>query len=392
MGALNWNPEITKHNQKLFNEDKANNKDEGNREKNKETLFPLVPASEMTASPIQTFWLVRHILERGSVNLLFGEPAAGKSLFGLDWGFCIAGGIDWEGHPTQQTDVVIIAGEGFAGMQRRIKALEIKYQSPAPERLFISKSPAQMLNSINVQWVAQTIASTCPNAGLIIIDTLHRNMDGDENSSQDIGKFVNNLDMYFKPLGAAVLVVHHSGHGEKQRSRGSSSIKAAMDGEFCVSKKGTGIAQFSCTKAKDFVAEKDMMFAIKQVDLGWVDDEQEPMTSVYLEYIGEASLEEKVAKLSKRDDAILTSLNIAIKEHGIEPNDEIKAMFNEDFGTLFGARKVILIDDWRPIAYKSINSDASTEDAKRMALSRCRTKLINYNKVREYDGFIWRLY
>ena len=389
MGALNWSEEITKHNQHLFKESEAKNKKWNDTKDNVKPLFPLVPASEMTANPMHTNWLVRNILERGSVNLLFGEPAAGKSLFGLDWAFCIAAGIDWEGRTTIQTDVVIIAGEGFAGMQRRLKALEIKYNQPAPARLFISKSPAQMLDATNVQWVADTIADTCPNAGLIIIDTLHRNMDGDENSSQDIGKFVNNLDMYFKPLGAAVLVVHHSGHGEKQRSRGSSSIKAAMDGEFCVTKNGEAV-KFSCTKAKDFVAGKDLQFVIKQVDLDWLDDEQEPVTSVYLEYMGEALPIEKTAKLTVRDINILTSLRCAINENGSVPNEEIKTKFKNDFNYLNPA-KVILIEDWRPIAYKSIDSDAKTDDAKRMALKRCRDKLLKCNKTREYDGFIWQI-
>jgi RecA-family ATPase len=45
-------------------------------------------------------------------------------------------------------------------------------------------------------------------------------MDGDESSSKDIGKFIKNLDLHIKSLGAAILIVHHSGHGDKERSRG----------------------------------------------------------------------------------------------------------------------------------------------------------------------------
>ncbi len=77
--------------------------------------FPLICAAELTAKPISIQWLLNGILERGSLNLLFGEPAAGKSLFALDWAFCLAHGIHWHDYPTEQTDVVIIAGEGFAG-------------------------------------------------------------------------------------------------------------------------------------------------------------------------------------------------------------------------------------------------------------------------------------
>jgi RecA-family ATPase len=91
------------------------------------SLFPLVSASTMTDKPVQIEWLVENFLEQGSLNLLFGEPASGKSLFALDWAFCMTAGMDWHGYQTKQIDVVIIAGEGFAGMKRRLKALEGKY-------------------------------------------------------------------------------------------------------------------------------------------------------------------------------------------------------------------------------------------------------------------------
>jgi putative DNA primase/helicase len=40
------------------------------------------------------------------------------------------------------------------------------------------------------------------------------------------------LDIFMMvELGAAVLLVHHSGHGDKDRARGSSAIRAAVDVE-----------------------------------------------------------------------------------------------------------------------------------------------------------------
>jgi RecA-family ATPase len=256
MGALNWNPEITKHNQRLFIQKQAESepkspllptKTMGQAEPRERPPFPLMPASQLTARPIQIEWLVENILEQGSLNLLFGEPGAGKSLFALDWAFCMAAGLNWHDYRTKQTDVVIVAGEGIAGMARRLKALECKHQIKAPDNLFISQRPvisqrpAQLLDKNNAQWVAASIKSMCPNPGLVIIDTLHRNMEGDENSSQDIRTFIAHIDNYLRPLGAAVLVVHHSGHGQKDRSRGSSSIRAAMDGEFSATKNNGGI-------------------------------------------------------------------------------------------------------------------------------------------------------
>jgi len=351
--------------------------------------FPLIAASELTIKPVRINWLVQGIIERDSLNLFFGEPGAGKSLFALDWAFCMTAGIDWHGYRAQQTDVVIVAGEGFAGLARRLKALEVKYSRKTSERLFISQRPAQLLDEKNAQWVADSIKALCPNPGLVIIDTLHRNMEGDENSSQDIAKFINNLDNYLKPLGAAVLVVHHIGHGDKQRSRGSSSIRAAMDGEFSATK-GEGGIVLSCHKAKDFEAFKPLQFSLKPTDLDWLDDDDEPMTSVYLEHVGEAKTINKKPKLKARESVILSSLSDAIAAHGIEPTVEIKAKF-AGFNLMSGQlRKVVHVDHWRSAVYPRL--DAETPETRKKAFQNARKKLFELGKVADFDGYWWPIY
>lgn len=357
----------------------------------KEIKFPLVSAATMTDKPVQIEWLVENILEQGSLNLLFGEPASGKSLFALDWAFCMTAGMDWHDCRTKQTDVIIIAGEGFAGMKRRLKALEIKYEMKATASLFISERPAQLLDELNAQLVADSIKAICPNPGLVIIDTLHRNMDGDENSSKDIGKFINNLDMYMKPLGAAILVVHHSGHGNKERSRGSSSIRAAMDGEFSATKKDKSII-LTCHKAKDFEALNPLQFTLKPTELEWLDSDDKPMTSVYLEYGGVATTDKK-NKLTAKDEAILISLDAAIVEYGIEPTAEIKLKFSEFDSPAGKMQKVVNIDHWREKAYPSmVVTGKDPENAKRVAFKRCSDKLLNQGLIVKCDNYAWRVF
>jgi hypothetical protein len=402
MGALNWNTEITQHNQRLFMREQANNRTESPPQaaqlavKTTMPPFPLVSADKLTASPIKINWLLENILELGSLNLLFGEPGAGKSLFALDWAFCIAAGLDWHDCRTQQTDVVIVAGEGFAGLARRLKALEAKYRKTAPARLFISQRPADFLDGKNINWLADSIKAICPNPGLVIIDTMHRNMTGDENSSQDIAVFIGNIDKYIKPLGAAALIVHHSGHSQKDRSRGSSSIRAAMDGEFSATKDNGGIT-LACHKAKDFEALKPLAFSLKPINLdGWQDDDGEPLTSVYLEAGGTIETTGGRRKLSARDEAILTSLHEAIAAHGVEPTAEIKTKF-AGFESFSGKlQKIVHIDHWREKAYQTITVDCADDekkpDALKKAFKRCRDKLFNGGLTIEYGDYAWRLF
>jgi hypothetical protein len=372
MGALNWNPEITKHNQKLFMQAQAKTKTSNITPINSGSIvaekppFPLKSAATMTDELKPPVWLLKGFIEQGTLNLLFGEPGTFKSLIALDWAFCMAAGLSWCGLRTKQVDVVILCGEGFSGQQRRLRALELKYQMKSPAGLYISEIPAQMLDAGNVEWIAETIKESCPNVKLIIIDTMHRNMNGDENSSQDIGTFINNIDMYFKPLGAATLVCHHSGHGQKDRSRGSSSIRGSMDGEFSTTKSGGGVA-LTCHKSKDFESLKPMQFKLEITELdGWLDEDGETLTSVYLQNQGDVIASDNKSKLTTREEVILTSLKRVLARDD-----------SNDFAPL---------ESWRDEVMQSIDGET---DAKRMAFNRCKEKLIKQDVIVERAGLIW---
>lgn len=350
--------------------------------------FELIPASELTKEPTSIHWLLKGIIEENSLNLIFGEPAAGKSLFVLDWAFCITAGIEWNGSKTKQAEVIILAGEGFSGMKRRLAALEQKYQIDAPSSLLISRNSAQLLDEANAEDVAQSIQDICSKPGLIVIDTLHRNMIGDENSASDIGTLLQNIDRYFKPTGAAILIVHHSGHVQRDRSRGSSSIRGAMDAEFSVNKNGN-IVTLSCHKAKDFDPPKPQEFKLVNTQInGWIDEDGQPQTSVILEHIGESSKQyNKPQALTGRNQAILNALYRALEQDGIQPSPDIKNRFA---GFEYGKR-VVHIDHWRKEAYRVIAVDSTSKnetEAKRKAFERAQDTLLK-NHIQIFDAYCW---
>lgn len=168
-----------------------------------------------------------------------------------------------------------------------------------------------------------------------------------------------------------------------------------MDGEFSATKNENNIV-LACHKSKDFEAFKPMQFSLNVAELDWLDDDDKPMTSVYLECQGEAKNVLKKRKLSARDEAILTSLNEAIAAHGIEPTPEIKTKFG-GFNSLVGKMQMIVhIERWREQAYKGITVNSETEkskaDAKKKAFDRCRDKLFNEKYTVEYGDYVWRIF
>jgi phage/plasmid primase-like uncharacterized protein/KaiC/GvpD/RAD55 family RecA-like ATPase len=276
----------------------------------------LVNVEDIMKSVTKPDWIIKGILERNSSNLLFGEPGAGKSLFALDWAFCIGTGRSWHGHLVKEPmSVVYIAGEGHRGLAMRMQALSQKYDDK-PKNIFFSRKSVDMISDVQVEVIAKIVKETCANPAVVFIDTLHRNMVGDENSSEDIAKYFKSIEHLQKQLGCAIVTVHHSGHGDKTRARGSSSIKAGVDAEFCVSKEGKS-AVFACTKSKDFSAGSDMRFGILEVSLEgptfYDDDEDKQVTSVYLDYLG---VEKTEPELQQNHAIVLDLIRQSITEAG----------------------------------------------------------------------------
>jgi RecA-family ATPase len=190
----------------------------------------------------------------------------------------------------------------------RFKALSQKY-GEAPKNIRLSRRSINLLDSKEADDILKIVAELDFKPDIIIIDTLHRNMVGDENSSEDMAMYFKSIELLARRLDAAIVTVHHSGHGDKGRSRGSSSIKAAMDAEFCVTKNGEAIT-FSCTKSKDFSSESEMIFNLHEVELEgemfFDEDDNKQITSVYLNYNGESK------KFNKIDSSHQKTLDLVL--------------------------------------------------------------------------------
>jgi putative DNA primase/helicase len=340
-----------------------------------EGLF--ITIEDMMASIKKPNWLIKGILERGSMNLLFGESGAGKSLFAMDWAFCAATGRDWHGHKIkEELKSLIIMGEGLRGASMRFKALSQKY-GEAPKNIRLSRRSINLLDSKEADDILKIVAELDFKPDIIIIDTLHRNMVGDENSSEDMAMYFKSIELLARRLNAAIITVHHSGHGDKGRSRGSSSIKAAMDAEFCVTKNGEAIT-FSCTKSKDFGFGTDMSFFIKEVELEgdvfYDADDDKQITSVYLEYQGVAKKEKS---LPKKLQKALDSLVLAAETIGKE-RPELSIL---GFGQI-----IVSLSEWKPffIEDKELAS-------RRQNFSECRKELIKQGFIGVDGDYSWIL-
>lgn len=210
-----------------------------------------------------TDWLIDGWLVKDTLSSLVAPSGACKSFLAVDWACRVATGSLWFGRNVKQGAVFYLAGEGRTGLRKRIRAWETHNGIPidgAPLYLadslpFLCDDYAQFGIIDKIDEIAEDIffdAGCEPE--LIVIDTLARAMAGaNENSSEDMGKFVGACDVLRSRWGACVLVLHHTGLDPtaQERGRGSSSFRAALDTELII-KPGDPEFTVKATKCKDW--------------------------------------------------------------------------------------------------------------------------------------------
>jgi hypothetical protein len=340
--------------------------------------FALLSAGDLCANPMRPRWLVRGVLELGTLASIYGPSAGMKSFVAIDIGLCIASGRDWHGHPVLSAGPVIyICGEGFAGIGRRLRAWLIHYGLEAASvPFFVSNSPVAFLDPDSVAEAVAAVQAIVKDSGaprLVIVDTLARNFGpGDENSTGDMSRFVAALDDIRVQFDCAVIVVHHTGLAAADRARGASAFRAALDWEYRLEPKGD-IRLMACTKAKDFEPPADMAFEPEPVECGWLDEEGNPIFSIVLRETdapSHGSKEKPLRGANKIAYEALVDLCTA--------GDILKQ-----------SARPAGIEAWRAESYKRSISPSTEQDSKKKAFNRAVTALRDSGHVLTEEDAYW---
>lgn len=181
-------------------------------------------------------WLIDQLIPEEAFVAIYGQPESGKSFIALDWAMSISEGIPWLGYQTRQAPVVYIAAEGGRGIKKRVRAWmehHGKLDLPAMHWLL---NPLYVRDPDVVESFLDTLDSTGEDGvwpGLLVVDTLSRSFGGgEENASEDMGHFVDEMTRLAGDRRMAVLVVHHT-NAAGARERGHGALRGAADTMFC---------------------------------------------------------------------------------------------------------------------------------------------------------------
>lgn len=292
-------------------------------------------------------WLIDGMLEANTFSMCFGSPAAGKTFLVLDMALCIASGKSFHGHDVKQGPVFYIAGEGHNGFARRAAAWSKANNISLKGLPFFKSSRSIVLTEDDsVAELLDTVEAMVQQHGdpqIIVVDTLARAMGAaDENSTQAAGGFISAVDEIRSHYDCTVLAVHHTGHAQKDRARGSSALLGAVDAEFMVEKwfqdDECAKVEVKFTKMKDAKMPKPMNFVHAEIEL--VGADLEKTSSVVLEYTADTK-PKPVPKNAKGKQCLLDALNQSINnETRAVTKSELRDIYDELYkGETDGANK-----------------------------------------------------
>lgn len=227
-------------------------------------------------------WIIEGILPEKSMVVVYGPPKQYKSFIVQAMAWAISSGCNWMGYPTVQSPVLYIAGEGEWGMKKRYAAWRIKNGIPL-DASFPFFSYGRSINLADDRQVDMLIRSVPPETKLIVLDTLNRCMEGDENSAADVRAFVSGCDRVKEETGATIVIVHHSGKDAKKGMRGSSALLGAVDVAISVQKDDTNeeFVTVRCADMKDFEEFSPISLRAEEIQ---VNEEETALVFGFTEY------------------------------------------------------------------------------------------------------------
>lgn len=340
--------------------------------------FSLIPFNEIH-HPTTTNYIIRGIIPREGLVVVYGPPKCGKSFWVMDMTLHVALNWKYRGRKVKTGNVVYVACEGVSGITARIEAFrqELLQEEVGHIPFYLISSALDLIKMHKKLGEDIISVTTDKPIHIIVIDTLNRSLSGDENSSQDMGNYIKAADYLREQFHCAVIIIHHCGY-DATHARGHTSLPAAIDTQIAVTRdKETNAVVATLELMKDGEMGEQIRSKLKQVEIG-VDDEGDPMTSCVIEPEEGIDHPKKDKPITGQRKIILDLLKKAIDDEGEYPPDNIQLKINV---------RVVKYETARQYCEKGIIAD--TQGAKRTAISRGLKELQESGIIKTWIDYLW---
>jgi len=311
-------------------------------------------------------WLIQDVIPEKSFVALYGPPASFKSFIAMDIAECIASGRPWLGKEINGTGPVLyIAGEGHGGIGARIAAIKQHHNTPDGAQVYVVRSQINLRSSVDdftalIVAIDELVQELGVDLRMIVIDTLARAFGGgNENSSDDMGAFIQATGKIQNRYKCSLMLLHHAGKDTTKGLRGHSSLLGAVDTQmeiirFPQTRKGLILM----SKQKDGEDGQNYGFEAIEVEIDRSDLGLENGSSLVIEASEVGDMKdsdaenkpEKSKPIGAKQKIAEKSLNVAIKT------------FGSIMDTPEGRKNTITLDQWKAEFTAMIGSDVSAKD------------------------------
>ncbi len=174
-------------------------------------------------------WICEPLVAPGRQTVLYSAPKVGKSLLALQLVVAISRGEPVLGARTERTHVLYLDFENDPIHDVRERLMNMGHNRDAFDNVSYATYPTipPLDTEAGARHVATMIDQT--GAGLVVIDTIGRAVQGEENSNDTWLNLYRQTGLMLKRKGVALLRLDHSGKDENRGQRGGSAKQGDVD-------------------------------------------------------------------------------------------------------------------------------------------------------------------
>lgn len=278
---------------------------------------------EALATPfVAPVWLIKGLLQRGSLAALFAPPNEGKSTVATDIGCRVSLGHAWQGRRVKQGAVIYVAAEDSGGIRARLEAFA--QQNQIKEMPFYIVPIVNLMERRQVLAFGKRVARVAKKAGgvaLIVFDTLSMSTPNANENTSEIAPAVVHMRAIATHFGCTVMYLHHTGKDTSKGQRGWSGLLGAIDTELEIAERSIEV-----TKQRNGQRGDRFGFKLVPVMVG-LDEDGDPVTACIVEYT------DAPAKSAKGKRAKLSELQLKV----VDTACKLAEQGADDVGSLLDA-------------------------------------------------------
>jgi hypothetical protein len=259
--------------------------DTSEQETPKAARFEVFSFADMERLP-RPLWLVRGLLVEHTTSVLSADSGSFKSFFALDMALCVATGRAFHGREVRQGAVVYVAAEGFWTLRDRATAWARFHGVELPRNFHILRVPVDVSDAATAATFISELSGF--NPALVVLDTLSQNALGlNENSNDEMARFMAGMMATARHLSAHVQAVHHN--SKAGNLRGAGAIHNNADAHISLERPEGGapnVVFIRCEKQRGAPFDA---FALQgsEIILPYEDEYGDPVTSLVFELAGD---------------------------------------------------------------------------------------------------------